>query len=302
MDPNRIKKYCVRVCWYLILILIGSYVLVFLERGQEWENYYEFVLQGNEYILADRNTKNIKKPNIITFELSKLEATHGEILAGGSLSLSFYNDDKYCRQSADSNAKRNIALEIRNLKEKEEFQRIPAEVNCEKEYDDAGIFFSGFTDTVFVPVEGNVFDYPFDSLVFYFVLNIQPKIAFDKIYFYNRIHGIFFKTHPKITKKDSGLFIKFKTVRKNSIKIAYWIILFSIVLYIILIIFFVKKLGSLVSAVSGFFISVWSIRSLFSEGALVYPNLVDLTAIFSSIVLLIGILDRIIFRKYVKDE
>ena len=61
-------------------------------------------------------------------------------------------------------------------------------------------------------------------------------------------------------------------------------------------------MGSLVSAVGGFFISVWSIRSLFSEGALVYPNLVDLTVIFASIVLLIGILDRILFGKYIKDE
>jgi len=61
-------------------------------------------------------------------------------------------------------------------------------------------------------------------------------------------------------------------------------------------------MGSLVSAVGGFFISVWSIRSLFSGASLVYPNLLDLTVIFASIILLVGILTKIVFGKHIKDD
>lgn len=302
---NKLRDHkIVRVLWYILLIYIACYVivLVLIERKHEWESSYEFVLQGDKYVLADKKYKNIKKPNILTFELSKLKATHGEILADGSISISFYNPEKYPLKLSDSGKNKIIALEVANIKEAKEYPRIPAQISCEEGTDDAGKYLSGFTDTVFVPIEGHIYDYPFDNMQFSFAVRFQPTIIFDKIHFYNRVHGMFLEAKPRITNQKFGLSVTFETVRKNSIKIAYWIILFSIVVYIILILFFVQKLNSLVSAVGGFFISVWSIRALFSEGALIYPNLVDLTVIFSSIVLLVGILDRIIFNKYSKNE
>lgn len=292
------------VVWCCVLIIMAFYVfnLIKSEREHEWQNIHQYIFKNGWYKVSNDNNNSVKKPNILCVELRNLDATHGEVLVKGSISVSFYDPDEYFGKKQEKEKREILKVEIESPKERYGYSPIVAYIDLSRGSDESGTFCAGSTETVFVPKEGHIFDYPLDNLIFLIQFNFEPKIQFNQIDFYNRIHGIILKDHPTITINGSKIVLDLETERKDSIKIAFWIIFISILLYIMLIIFFVKKLGSLVAAVGGFFISVWSIRSLFGEAALVYPSLLDLTVIFSSIVLLIGILTRIIFGYYNKDD
>lgn len=303
---NRKKisfKNFMRFVWCFAIILILFYIVALLisERKYEWLNIYQYILANEKYILANGKKSNINKPNILSIEFSKLEATHGEIEIKGCISVSFYNPDEYFNKKSTIENNDKVEVKIRCPKEKG-YSQIVEDIKCSREDDEYGTFSSGAKETVFIPKGGHLFDYPFDKLIFLIPISFKPKIEFDQIDIYHRVHRMLLKDHPTITFDDSGILLNLELVRKNSIQIAFGIIFFSIFLYIILILIFVKKLGSLVLAVGGFFISIWSIRSLFSEEALVYPNLLDLTVIFASLILLLGILTKIFFGKCIKDD
>jgi hypothetical protein len=300
-----IKKIFLSI-WCCGLIILAFYIFLVLkwEREREWQNIHQYIFRDGKYVLANEKEKenNIRKPNILAIEFSSLGVTHGEVLIEGSLSVSFYDHNKFFNIKPTKQNSKKIRLEIAFPNERYGYNPMVVDISCTREYDRSGAFYSGFTETVFIPKGGHLFDYPLDNLIFSIIISSEPKIRFDLIDFYNRVSGILLKDPPSITFKDSKIVVDFETSRKDSIRLVYLIISSSLILYIILILFFVKKMTTLISAVGGFFISVWSIRSLFSEATLIFPNVLDLTVIFASIILLVGILTRILFGKDIKER
>ncbi len=273
-----------------------------MERGKEWQNIYNYVLKNGQYNFERNKKVDLKKPNILSIEFSKLSATHGESKIEGSISINIYNSEINLRK-----AKENEIIKIKLAVECEgdgiDYLPTNVTINCNVGIDyNSNKYLHGWKETIFTPKHGKLFDFPLDKLKFQITVKTENKIIFDKIHFYNRVQGIFLENSPVITTKDSKITLIFNTIRKDTIRITYYIISASLLMYIILVIFFTKKLSVLISAVGGFFISVWSIRSLFKPDARIFPDLMDLTIIFASISLLIGILTRLIFGKFEKDD
>lgn len=289
-------------CFLLIILAFYTIAIIVMERGKEWQNIYNYVLKNGQYDFERNKKVDLKKPNILSIEFSRLSATHGESKIEGSISINVYNSEINL-----STAKKNEIIKIKLAIECEgdRIAYLPTNVtiNCNVGVDyNSNKYLHGWKETLFTPKDGKLFDFPLDKLKFQITVTPENKIIFDKIHFYNRVQGIFLENAPAITMKDNEITLIFNTIRKYTIRITYYIISASLFMYILLVIFFTKKLSVLISAVGGFFISVWSIRSLFKPDARIYPDLMDLTIIFASIILLIGILTRLIFGKFVKDD
>jgi hypothetical protein len=295
------KRIFVIWCSILAIMLTCIIILIVLEREHQWQNVFSYVLKNGEYKLLNNNNDIIKKPSIFHIEFLNLGATQGEVLVDGAISASFYEPDRHFGEKEKKEEKEILEVQIECREERYGYSPIVANIECVRGLDESKPFCAGTAETAFVPKAGHVFDYPLDSYVFSIRFNFEPNVEFSQINFCNRIHGIISKGNPKVTKEDSGILLKFETKRQDSIRIAVWTILISILLYILLVLFFVKKLESFAAAVGGFFIAVWSIRSLFGEAAPVYPTFLDLAIIFLSISLLIGILTKIVFGYYKKN-
>jgi len=211
------------IVWCCILIILAFYILALLksEREHEWQNIHQYIFENGKYKVLNDNRNDVEKPNILSIEFRNLGVTHGEILVKGSINISFYDPDKYFFREKYKEEIEVLKVEIDCPKERYGYSPIVAPINCIRGSDEAGAFCAGTTETVFVPKEGHIFDYPLDNLIFTIQFNFEPKIQFNQIDFYNRIYGIILKDHPRITIKDSKIVLDLETERKDSTKIAF---------------------------------------------------------------------------------
>jgi hypothetical protein len=187
----------------------------------------------------------------------------------------------------------------------------------EGKYDDNRMHFRGEKKTIYLnPGSGSPSWYPFDTLSFEMTIDIQPEDAvsipdppFGIIHLYQALEGggyVFMNPVFSSIKEGTGnkrkLLIKFRLARKLFAKIAFVVYAAFIVLYVVIIVRYAKGFQTLITALVGFFISIWSLReglNSFSEG---YTTLVDHFFLFVPLILLLHIVAKLVTGQFDLEE
>jgi hypothetical protein len=219
-------------------------------------------------------------------KFSELAVNQGETTIKGNLNISFYHPEKSSSVTITFILERPIPYGKRLIN-----------VNCNMRKDKFGTNSYGHKKLTYIPSSGSHLNYPFDDLFFNLPFEIKPKIKFDKVSIVTRVENFYIKKNPVITESNSGLSLSFKIGRSRSLQITFFVIALSISVYVFLIIRYVSQLEILVGTITSYFVSVWSIRALFGRSAMVFPTILDIYLILMSVVLMVGLLNKIIYRK-----
>ena len=128
--------------WCCTLIITAYYVFTLLktEREHEWQNIHQYVLENGKYVSANGHKSKIEKPNILSIEFSRLEATHGEMLIKGSIGINVYDPNKYFGRKLYKQKSETVKIDIECVTERYDYNPIVADIECNIESNDTGTF------------------------------------------------------------------------------------------------------------------------------------------------------------------
>jgi hypothetical protein len=278
--------------FFIGFIIIFTVYILYLEKKYESENVAKFVKINEKFISCKKAECKPGKNNILSLYLNKLINKQGETYVSGKFAISVYDPKRKLKQL-------NIRLNFPETRYKSTILKI----NTNQHHSQYGNFSFGSTrEFNYIPIKGKHWLYPLDDLSFSQSIEIPNKVDFNMVDIYNRTLGFILPDNIIISQSGDQILTNFDLDRKNSIKIAFGLFFVFITLYILFILIWVKTVSTVATTVGGFFFSIWSIRSILGIEAHTFPTLLDLFAIYSGIILLIGILTKIVFGRYLSEE
>lgn len=323
MIPLKISEtLSFRIFWGLLIgtIIIVSFISIWSDRKSQGLEAFGFEFKDNVFsaveeigLLPDKTNLSIKIKNAVSVEGEHyLNTTFSIYIAGEQAnqiiqSIGKKNCDKLKLKLTLFSGHKNYGPSVRK------FECCTGVTTVSCNYDGKLKIF---------PISGAVVNYPLDKYIFKIPFLTEPKLSFNTVKIFNQtqneiiedtlmLETVGSKLYDNLKKEFSGshfinnppqLFLSFKMVRGGSLLIAYYTVLAYLIFFLYLFIFKIKTMGGLLSSVTGFFFSVWSLRQILDPKDEIPMDLLDTTVIGFAVLILIIIFTKLVFNKYKKIE